>query len=647
MVGNGLGTRSLDGVTARQWRDVTREIPQTVDLLATGALASFALTPWKPSRSRYGQFSLIEEIGRGGAGVVYKAYDTDLDRDVALKLIPIGDEGIVSDLVHEAQIPAKLRHPNIAAIHVTFASEDVLGIAMPYYPNGSLADIRKTRPALLEDWGTLYGVIRGVVTGLHKAHAQNVLHLDIKPANVVLDEGDTPVLVDFGIARTRAGGDWGDSLHFGSLPYIAPELLEGASPSEASDIYSLGVTLFELVFGMRPLQGGMDLDELPGPCAGASDEQWRELHTLLVECSHSDWLQRIQSTDQLLARFEKIWQPNDEGASPQAQPQGSLKMVVAGVAGLSLAALGSVLAFGGDPGEYVSVSTASSIPAGTRILFQEVDPLGITPVGDAVTLGRAPFRSRRTPGASGWLIAETESGRAEWLLRPRDVGTRLVFEPKLESVSALVHNMVKLAMPAGGSLWVDRHEVTNADYAEFVAATGWPPPPSWQGDRPPQGWDALPVVTVSLTDAEAYARWAGKRLPTLSEWKAALEASSDFGENRPRANVNRGPDRNLIPHNDGKFDLGLLEYAEYTQPADPAGPQLTQMYGNVAEWTLSGTLLPGRGEDATRGAFIAGNAWHSHPGQKATADASLMAEETAKFVEVGFRCVLSDPPGIE
>ncbi len=202
-------------------------------------------------------YKIIEKIGAGGMGVVYKAQDTKLDRFVALKFLPphVGQaEDEKKRFIHEAKAASALDHPNICTIYEIDESEDgQMFIAMAYYEGESLKE--KIEPGPLPLAGVLDIAIQ-IVQGLAKAHAREITHRDIKPANIIITEDNQVKIVDFGLAKlagqTRLTEE-GTTL--GTIAYMSPEQAQGSEVGPRADIWALGVVLYEMVTGRQPFAG--------------------------------------------------------------------------------------------------------------------------------------------------------------------------------------------------------------------------------------------------------------------------------------------------------------------------------------------------------------------------------------------------------
>jgi serine/threonine protein kinase len=203
-----------------------------------------------------GRYRLLHRIGAGGMGEVWKAHDANLDRVVAIKLVQgkLGDPTTHARFRREAHALSRLSHPGVATIFDFDVQDGVDYLVMEFVPGGTLEARIAQGPLEFED---LLRLGAAIADALHEAHQHGILHRDLKPGNVVLSEGGLPKILDFGIARLM-GGDGGAApltetgLIVGSLPYMAPEQLMGEADDARSDIYALGVMLFEMATGRLP-----------------------------------------------------------------------------------------------------------------------------------------------------------------------------------------------------------------------------------------------------------------------------------------------------------------------------------------------------------------------------------------------------------
>jgi serine/threonine-protein kinase len=215
----------------------------------------------------FGDFDLLEEVGRGGMGVVYKAYQRGLKRTVALKMILRGDHATAADAARfqaEAEAAARLDHPNIVAVHGVGQTDGQPWFSMPFVEGRPLSALLAEGPLRPLDAARL---LAPVCRAVHHAHERGVLHRDLKPSNILLDADGRPHVTDFGLAK-RVGGDapalTATGAVVGTPAYMAPEQVSGSrgTPSPASDVYSLGVVLYEMLTGRPPFQAATPVDTL-------------------------------------------------------------------------------------------------------------------------------------------------------------------------------------------------------------------------------------------------------------------------------------------------------------------------------------------------------------------------------------------------
>ena len=211
-------------------------------------------------------YKILEKLGEGGMGVVYKALDTKLDRDVAIKFLPPqlkSDKNAKARFIHEAKAASALNHSNIAVIHeIDETPEGQMFIVMAYYDGQTLKDRIERGPLAVDE---AVNIVSQIASGLAKAHEKAILHRDIKPANILITEDGEAKLADFGLAKlagqtklTRTGTT------VGTVAYMSPEQARGDEVDARSDVFSLGVVLYELLTGEVPFKGDHEAAVLYG-----------------------------------------------------------------------------------------------------------------------------------------------------------------------------------------------------------------------------------------------------------------------------------------------------------------------------------------------------------------------------------------------
>ncbi len=211
-------------------------------------------------------YKIVSLLGKGGMGIVYKAYDTKLDRYVAIKMLSPqnnDNERFTERFKREAKNQAKLMHPNIATVYGFIEYESLLGIVMEYIDGDSLEKIiyKRKRISLVD---SLY-IIQQVLKGLGFAHSKGFIHRDIKPSNIIFNKDGVVKIMDFGISKSlHDKGMTKTGAKVGTLYYMSPEQVRGGDLTIQSDIYSVGCTLYEMLVGEPPYYNQTDFEVMEG-----------------------------------------------------------------------------------------------------------------------------------------------------------------------------------------------------------------------------------------------------------------------------------------------------------------------------------------------------------------------------------------------
>jgi serine/threonine protein kinase len=227
---------------------------------AGGELPTATFSAALPLITHFGAFEILEKLGEGGMGVVYKARDTRLDRTVALKLVARTQTGVSqaqARLLREARVAARLDHPNICTIYSVEQTADAYCVAMQFVQGKTLQQLISQGPLTLDQF---LAIIPQIASGLEAAHRRNVVHRDIKSSNIMVADSGQVKILDFGLSHLISGASASHLLTAsgvisGTLAYVAPEQLRGERGDPLSDIFSLGVVMYETITGKLPFGG--------------------------------------------------------------------------------------------------------------------------------------------------------------------------------------------------------------------------------------------------------------------------------------------------------------------------------------------------------------------------------------------------------
>lgn len=201
-----------------------------------------------------GRFNIVRELGKGAQGAVYLAYDTQLDRQVAIKTLHAGSSKDPASLIREAKIASKLQHPNIVTLHDAILHDGIPYLVYAYIEGQTLAQLLKQEKTLTLTRAAQ--IASSVLEGLDFAHRQGVIHLDIKPGNVMMPTSGHPMIMDFGIAQAISQQSAEPAAEIAGTPqYMAPERFSAHGAELRSDLYAVGMMLYEMVTGSPAISG--------------------------------------------------------------------------------------------------------------------------------------------------------------------------------------------------------------------------------------------------------------------------------------------------------------------------------------------------------------------------------------------------------
>ncbi|MBZ5699304.1 MAG: protein kinase [Acidobacteriia bacterium] len=340
-----------------------------------------------------GKFEILERLGQGAMGVVYKARDPRIGRLVALKTITTGlaeDPALLERFYHEAHSAGALQHPNIVTIYELGEADDIPFIAMEYLTGQSLDKLIEGRRIL--PLSQKVGYVAYLCRALAYAHKQGVVHRDVKPANVMVTSEGTVKVVDFGIARIAENSKSQTGLVIGTLGYMSPQQIEGGRADARSDIWAAGVLFYELLAYRRPFDGenygALMLNVMTQPIPPLSETAPGtppDVAAVLDRMLRKDIDERFQSMEEVLIELEPVWR-NLQRSEVSDLLAASREMLKAGDAGKAYDTVRRVLQI--DSANTQAKSLLEQINAEIR-RNRTVSPAERNPLGDETLIGPA------------------------------------------------------------------------------------------------------------------------------------------------------------------------------------------------------------------------------------------------------------------
>ena len=286
-----------------------------------------------------GRYQVIEELGKGGMGKVYKVFDAEIREKVALKLLKpeiAADQDTIERFRNELKLARKISHRNICRMNDLSKEEGSYYITMEYVSGEDLKTMIRMTGTL--GIGTVLSIGKQVCDGLAEAHGLGVVHRDLKPQNIMIDKGGNAKIMDFGIARSvREKGITDAGVMIGTPEYMSPEQTEAKDVDQRSDLYSLGIILYEMATGRVPFEGETALSvaikhktEVPKDPKSFNPHIPDDLNRLILKCVEKDKAKRYQTAAEVGAELEKIEKgiPTTERVVPERKTLTSKRITV-------------------------------------------------------------------------------------------------------------------------------------------------------------------------------------------------------------------------------------------------------------------------------------------------------------------------------
>jgi len=653
-----------------------------------------------------GPYVIEEFLRAGGMGEVYRARDTRLNRDVAIKFLPraaAADPAAFERFQREARAASALNHPRICTIHDLGEHDGRPFIVMEYLDGESLRDRIAGAPLPVEE---LIDVAVQICDALQAAHAKGIVHRDIKPANIFMTTLGQIKILDFGLAKlvaepapasipsapldqtATASTIMRRSGLTGTPAYMSPEQARGEDVDGRSDLFSFGAVLYEMATGQKPFRATTPgeliasiLSDTPVTPSALNSKARGRLKRIILKALEKDRTTRYQTAAEL---------SQDLQAMASAGKNKRLRVGTAAVAVLLVA--GGIATWSGLRASHVRWARNEALPRAellaesndvdsalgllrqaerylghdpaieklrrvyARPVNVETSPTGAEVYTKPYTAAEAPWESLgKTPISQVWTsVSQQYRLRIE---KPGFETLEITLQPGVFRLTPRGAAPPGMVFASGGTTpslpdtvlpdyWIDKYEVTNRQYQEFVAArgyqspnfwkhpfvkdghtltfaqamtefrdaTGRPGPADWRFGTYPAGQEDFPVGGVSWYEAAAYAEFAGKSLPTTHHWYRASGRNSSFAFMATLSNFGRtGPAR--VGTHTGISPVGAYDMA-----------------GNVREWCWNAV-------GSRR--YILGGGW------KDSGDVCMNPENRSPFDRAdvnGFRCIRSLAP---
>jgi serine/threonine-protein kinase len=625
------------------------------------------------------RYRVMEKIGEGGMGKVYKAIHIHMDTTYAIKILHshlASDQTALARFRREARAAVQIQHPNAVAVTDFGVTRDkgIAYLVMEFLDGIDLRDRLKSGEQLSFEYILL--VFQQVCAGVHAAHLKGIIHRDLKPDNIwllkSLDGIDRVKVLDFGIAKLRhAQGNQSQALTqrgmiIGTPYYMSPEQCRGEELDARSDIYSLGIILYEMLTGDVPFRANTPMGivhkhnaELPKSPSDFRPDIPPQIEAITLRALSKRREDRQSSAWELAQELERAFNaagvqvnlrtntpqiPFNIMSAPSLPPQPSDTESHAGRRTAPNKSDSNKVTHRQDE-RTTLVSSSDS--------FQQAKEISVPQVksrDDVATISINRNRAALYGVIAVFAIALIAVG-AWWMTGSKATPTSNSNTASTPTPDSPLTGMIlirggKYVMGNNTSddeaekpehevtvrpFHIDQQEVTNEKYYQFVTKSNYPPPPHWVNGKFKDGEEKYPVYNVSWHDAQAYANWAGKRLPTEEEWEFAA----------------RGTDKRIYPWGNifSPSNANTKEGSKnQTEPVGsyPAGASLfsvMDMAGNVAEWTSSEYQpYPYSKAKAVPGYVVVRGGSFSQPQIDAKVTARILTPPDWVRNYIGFRC---------
>lgn len=618
-----------------------------------------------------GKYEIVRLIGKGGMGLVYQARHVELDTQVAIKILNanfVEDNEAIERFKREARTVAKLEHPNIVKVFDYGVEDAVCYLVMEYLVGESLRTRLKTSGKM--PFSDVVDFIRDIANVLDFVHTKGIIHRDLKPDNIFFhkdEKHETLKLLDFGIAKLSNITRSGESLTltgsiFGTPQYMSPEQCEGKVLDARSDIYALGIILYEMFSGRRPFEADNALSFMyaqvhtkPFELSELVPELPLFVSQTVMQMLVKDKENRIKSASELAERFS-----NSDLLEDYSQPQ-TLKIDV--TTSKVDTNEKTLLQLKSETIKNKAISRKATFNNKIRdnylYLFVAFLVLPIL----AITIAKFPFTNANNLAVNKVVetpkITTPEKNINDKILQlPEALQNKFVFIEAGEfTIGRDLTECIKVPnceisldeVPAHKvalkSYYLGKHEVTNKEYYEFVSKAKYPAPKHWQGGKYAANEEDYPVTYISWKDAKEYCFWLTEqdgvkyRLPTEAEWEHAA----------------RGDDNRLFPwgntwdetlaHGDRKVVNSPVAVNAFINTKDCSPYKVFAMAGNVREWTSSNFELYPNSEYKTKKEdfkckVIRGGSFDVEPNGLRTSFRVWLAPNTV-VKDIGFRLAIT------